>query len=569
MGTAAGGSRPGRGHRRVSPRLRALVAGLAGAAAMIAVVTVLSRLLGFARTFALAGNVGADSVAGAYAAANTLPNVIFEVAAGGALAGALVPVLAGPLARGAREDVDRIASAVLGWVLLVLVPLGVLLALLAGPVARVVADLSDDPGQEDLVRFFVVVFAVQVPLYGVAVALAGVLQAQRRFFWPAFVPVLSSLVVLVAYFAYGALAGGEGTDPSAVPGAALGWLAWGTTAGVAAMSLPLLVPVWRSGVRLRPTLRFPEGVAAHVRRLAFAGVGALVAQQGAVLVVLALATAGPEGTPAVFLYVQAVYVLPYAVLAVPLATATFPRLAQRASEADRDGFARLAAQTTRAVLVASGLGAAALVAAAPAVASLFVGVADEGDPELLAAMSPALSWMAPGLLGYALLFHVSRALYALDRGRAAVRAAALGWLVVVVASLVACLLVVPDRQTPATLLALGAGNAVGMLVAGAALLVELRRAAGRDALHGVARTLLVLALGGVVGGVLGRLVADGVLALVGDGVVAGLTAGAGGGVVALVLAACVVLGLDRGILRSLDVRGAARSARTTNDGRGA
>lgn len=555
----------------MSPRLRALVGGLAGAAAMIAVVTVVSRLLGFVRTFALASNVGADSVAGAYATANTLPNVIFEVAAGGALAGALVPALAGPLARGARQDVDRIASAVLGWVLVVLVPLGALLVLLADPVARVVADLSDDPGQEDLVRFFLVVFAVQVPLYGVAVTLAGVLQAQRRFFWPAFAPVLSSVVVIVAYLAYGVLSGSEGTDPAAVPASALSWLAWGTTAGVVAMSLPLLVPVWRSGVRLRPTLRFPDGVAAHVRRLAFAGVGALVAQQGAVLVVLALANTGPEGTPAVFFYVQAVYVLPYAVLAVPLATATFPRLAERAADADQDGFARLAARTTRAVLVASGLGAAAVVAAAPAVASLFVGVAPEGDPELLVAMGPALSWMAPGLLGYALLFHVSRALYALDRGRAAVRAAALGWLVVVVASLVACLLVVPDPGTPATLVALGAGNAVGMLVAGAALLVELRRAAGRDALHGVARTLLVLALGGALGALTGRLVSDGVLALLGDGDVSALSAGAGGGVVALVVAGSVVVALDRDILRSLAGAGrrGARAAGATDQGRGA
>ncbi|WP_258726830.1 murein biosynthesis integral membrane protein MurJ [Cellulomonas sp. NS3] len=550
----------------MSPRLRALVGGLAGAAAMIAVVTVVSRLLGFARTFALASNVGADSVVDAYAAANALPNVIFEVAAGGALAGALIPVLAGPVARGARGDVDQIASAVLGWVLVALIPLGLLLGLLADPVARLVTSLSGDPEQHDLVRFFVVVFAVQVPLYGVAVTLAGVLQAQRRFFWPAFAPVMSSVVVLVAYFVYGAIAGGEGSDPSAVPDAALRWLAWGTTAGVAAMSLPLFVPVWRSGVRLRLTLRLPAGVAAHLRRLAFAGVGALLAQQAAVLVVLGLALGGPKGTNAVFLYVQAVYVLPYAVLAVPLATATFPRLAERAAAADHGGFARLAALTTRAVLVASGLGAAALVAGAPAVASLFLEIASEGDPNVIQAMGPALSWMAPGLLGYALLFHVARALYALDRGRAAVRAAAIGWLGVVGASCLLCLVVVPDPRTPATLVALGAGNAVGMLVAGGALLIELRRAAGRAALQGIGRSLVVLVTGGVLGALAGRLVTDAVLELVGAGRLAAVSAGAGGGLVALVLGAGVVLALDRGIVRA--VAGAdgsvRRSSRTPN-----
>lgn len=79
---------------------RGVLSGLAGAAALISVVTVVSRLLGFARTLAFTGNVGITAAGDAYAWANTLPNVLFEVAAGGALAGALIPVLAAPLARG-------------------------------------------------------------------------------------------------------------------------------------------------------------------------------------------------------------------------------------------------------------------------------------------------------------------------------------------------------------------------------------------------------------------------------------------------------------------------------------
>ena len=84
--------------------------GLVGAAALIAGVTVLSRVLGFGRWLVQSSTVGYGTVGSAYASANTLPNVLFEVAAGGALAGALIPVLAGPLARGLRDDVDRILS---------------------------------------------------------------------------------------------------------------------------------------------------------------------------------------------------------------------------------------------------------------------------------------------------------------------------------------------------------------------------------------------------------------------------------------------------------------------------
>jgi putative peptidoglycan lipid II flippase len=534
-----------------APARRALT-GLAGAAALIAVVTVLSRVLGFGRWLVQSGTVGYGTIGTAYASANTLPNVLYEVAAGGALAGALIPVVAGPLARGIRADVDRIASAMLGWALLVLIPVAVALALLADPIAGVLTGGAPADVQRVLVRDFLLVFAVQVPLYGVGVVLVGVLQAHRRFLWPALAPVFSSVVVIAAYVVFGALADGEVDDPSRVPASALAWLAWGTTAGVAAMSLPLLLPLRRTGIRLRPTLRFPPGVAARARSLAFAGVGALLAQQAAVLVVLWLANrSGGTGTYPVLLYTQAVYVLPYAVLAVPLATSTFPRLASRAATGDLAGYASMTAATTRGVLVVAAVGAAALAAAAPAVGELFRTIG-RGEPALALAMGPALTWMAPGLLGFALLFHLSRALYALERGRPAVAATAAGWLLVVVASVVLCAVTV--RRTPdgpATLVALGAANTLGMTLAGVVLLVAVRRAAGAATVRGVPRTVVLLVVSGVVAAVVGRRVTDAIAAAAGDGVPSALGSGAAGAVLAAALVAVVTGSLDRGALADL------------------
>ena len=518
-----------------------LSAGLAGAAAMIAAVTVLSRVLGFGRYLVQEASVGHGVVGSAYNAANTLPNVLFEVAAGGALAGAVVPLLAGPLARAARGEVDRIASALLGWAMLVLVPLAVGLGLLAGPIA---AGLTPHLDLRALIARFIVVFAVQVPMYGLAVVLSGVLQAQRRFFWPAFVPVLSTAVVMGSYLAYAAVAG---ATAAGLPDAAFAWLAWGTTGGVAALSLPLLVPVLRSGVRLRPRLDFPPGVAARAKALAGAGIGALLAQQAAVLVLLTLAlTSGGEGTNTVYIYTQAVYLLPYAVLAVPLATSTFPRIAARVAADDGPGLRHMAAVTTRGIVAVSALGVAALVAAAPAVAALFATLEAGGDPALIEAMGPALAWMAPGVLGFALIFHLSRVLYALDRGRVAVLATALGWTVVIVAALVLVRVLVPGGPDgPRTLIALCAATAIGMVVAGGALLVGVSTVAGRDALAGLMRSGLVLLPTTLAGAVLGRLLADLTLSAVGDGAVGALLAGAAGAVVGAAVVGAAVLLLDR------------------------
>lgn len=536
-----------------------LGAGVAGAAALIAAVTLASRFVGFGRWLVQASEVGPNALGAAYTSANTLPNVLFEVVAGGALAGAAVPLLAVPLARAIRSDVDRIASALLGWALAVLVPLGVVVVVLARPLMRLFLPAGSE-AQIDVGAGFLLAFAAQIPLYGLAVVLAGVLQAHRRFLGAALAPLLSSVVVIGVYVAFGLLSPGSNDDPSAVPEGALAVLGWGTTVGVAVLGLPLLVPVRRLGVRLRPTLRFPPGVAGRARALAVAGVGALVAQQASILVTMRLANDnGASGTFPVFLYTQAVYLLPYAVLAYPLATATFPRLAETAARKDRVGFAALVSTSTRTLLVLAVLGAAALVAAAPAVEAAFVAFAD-GD---VTGMGTALTWMAPGLLGYALILHLSRALYALDRGRAAVTATAAGWLAVIGAQVLAVRLLTPagGAQAP-TLRGLAIGTSVGMAVAGVALLAAVVRAVGTGALRGVARTAAGLVVGGTAGALAGRWMADAVL---GPGIAGALVAGAAGGAVAAVVVLGTAWVTDRGALRT--TRGTA-DAPDAPDGRG-
>lgn len=505
-------------------RRRRTVQTLAGAALLITVVTLASRVVGFGRWLGQGYWLGSDGVGQVFNAANMLPNILFEVAAGGALAGAVVPLLAGHLSRaeadgadaaGARTAASRSASALLGWTLAVLVPLGALLAAFAGPIAGTLN--LEDPDKVAVATAFLRVFAVQVPLYGVAVVLGGILQAHKRFFWQAFAPLVSSVVVIGVYAVFGVLAAGDQADVSALSPEALGWLAWGTTVGVAFLALPLVVPARRTGLRLRPTLRFPAGEGRRAARLAFAGVGALVAQQLSVYAVLRVATPlGGDSAYTVFLYTQQVYLLPYAVLAFPIATSAFPRIAEHAAHGRWADLRPLVASTTRTLLVVVAVGTAALVAAAPAVEGVFDLVVRGDAP----GMAAGLTWMAPGLVGFALILHLSRALYAIDRGHAAVVATAAGWLVVAAGA--AALLVVLPRLTggdrlpvapDAALAGLGGATTLGMLVAAAGLLLAVRRHVGGEALRGVPRSVAVLAVGVVLGALAGR----GLLALVGGG----------------------------------------------------
>ncbi|ACQ80601.1 virulence factor MVIN family protein [Beutenbergia cavernae DSM 12333] len=527
---------------------RRLVAGLAGATAAITALTLLSRVVGFGRWFAQNAWVGPNEVGTAYATANSVPNVLYEVAAGGALAGAVIPLLAAPLAARMRGDVDRISSALLGWALVALVPLAVVTALLARPVATLLLSSRGVPASQEQVELATTllrIFAPQIPLYGIGVVLTGVLQAQKRFLLPACAPLASSVVVIASYYAFGLLAGPEPT-PGALSSSAVAWLGWGTTAGVAAMSLPLLVPVVASGVRLRPALRFPPGVAPRARRLAASGIGTLLAQQASVVVAVVLANrfGQLDGTVSVYQYSQAVYLLPYAVLAVPLATAMFPRLAEHASARDSRAFARDTSASTRAIVVAALAGAAGLVAAADPVQTVFATYA-RGD---VSGMAGAVTAMAPGLVGMALLFHLSRALYALEHARAAVVATSIGWVTVAVASWVAVMVLAPDGDDgPAALLGLGIGTAVGMTVAAIALAVAVRRVAGSAALAGIGRTTAVALGGAVVGALAGRLVA-GSIAGPDAGAGVALLAGLVGGVLALAAVGAASAAADRSLV---------------------
>ena len=310
------------------------------------------------------------------------------------------------------------------------------------------------------------------------------------------------------------------------------------------MTVPLLLPVWRTGTRLRPTLRFPDGVGRRAAGLAGAGVAALLAQQASVVAVLLLSRHSRDAsTLNVFQYTQAVYLLPYAVLVVPVATSAFPRLAARAATGDHDGFARTAALTTRAVLAVAAVGSAGLIAVAVPVAAFFAAL-DDGD---VSAMAPALVAMAPGLVGFALIAHVGRALYALERGRQAAAAIVCGWTVVVLAMIGLALW----ASGFAVAVALAAGTSVGMGVAGVLLLVALRRAAGALAVAGVARTVLGSGVACLLAGVLvwwvGRWAVTGLGSDPAPVLVAGVAAG-------LVCVACALAGvslLDRGTLRAV------------------
>jgi putative peptidoglycan lipid II flippase len=574
-------------------------AGIGRPAVLIGMITGLATVVGFGRQLVFAHTVGATPLGTAYATANQVPNIIYAIVLGGALTGLVVPVLAGSARTGAKDETRRTASALLTWTLLLLVPVSVAVALAARPIVSLLLGSGHGnlrAGMLEVGSRMLVVFAPQIVLYGLAVVGFGILQAHRRFTFPALAPVLSSIVVAAAYFAFVPLADGHGVADLPLPAELM--LSVGTTAGVVALAVTALAPVRRLRLRLRPALHFPPGIAAQVRTLAVAGIAAVVAQNLSTGVVIVLANAhGGSGALVLYNYGWQVFFVPYAVLAVPIATSAFPVLSASAQdEGQRAGagaaaasaspegvgfppgvgspqgigspagvespggvtahaggtpdFDAAAASSTRAAVLVSWLGAGLLAGACVPVARVFV----THDPAGARELAWALAAFAVGLAGFGLAANLSRVLFACRRARIAAIAVTGGWLLVIAADLVIVPLVRANWVVPA----LGLGNTIGLTVAGIALVAAVRRARGAVALHGVTRAGLA--------GLAGALAS----AAAGLGVCAALPASGFFPNIAVVLLACVsatlafglvAFALDGGELRALAARARAKLAR--------
>jgi putative peptidoglycan lipid II flippase len=189
-----------------------LGAGIARGAAIVAGLTIVSRLLGLLRTLVFSQTVGASCLGSAYVTANQVPNLLYELVLGGALTSAMVPVLARSAERAGSDPAEKarvgeITSALLTWSVIILVPVVVVIAAAARPIASLLNPTNPNShcARSDVVAVtgnMLVAFAPQALLYGISVVLYGLLQSYRRFAAPSIGPGFSSLVLITCYLVF-------------------------------------------------------------------------------------------------------------------------------------------------------------------------------------------------------------------------------------------------------------------------------------------------------------------------------------------------------------------------------
>lgn len=227
--------------------------GLAAASAIMAAGTTVSRVLGFVRTALLAVAIGNTALmADVFEKANSIPNIIYLLLAGGMFNVVLVPQLIKAAKRpdGGADYTSRLltmTTAVLavGTVLVTLAAYPIIIALTRGWSEEMLL----------LGTAFALWTLPQIFFYGLYAVVGQILNANAKFGWYMWAPVLNNLIaiaVIISYIiAFGAYQSGDDqlAEWSATQTA---WLAGGHTVGIIAQAALLLWPLSRLGLKLRP-----------------------------------------------------------------------------------------------------------------------------------------------------------------------------------------------------------------------------------------------------------------------------------------------------------------------------
>lgn len=323
--------------------------------------TALSRATGLLRTVALAWALGVTALGDAYNTANTAPNMIFQLAAGGMLTSALVPLLV-------RQDGDRrrceVVSILLSVTLVVGIAASIVLAVGAPAVMRLLTlGARDRADYDEFLRVgtsWLRMFAPQVALYATSVFAVGVLQSRGRLHLAGFAPVATNLVTIGAAAAFVRSSGGHIPMLADVDGGLLRVLGWGTTAAVGTMAGLHLWGAFRCEPGMHLRLRLGDPLLREVGRLGGWVVLYVVVNQLGYAAVVAVASTVVGGLTA-YQWAFTVMQLPYAIVAVSLYSAVSPALARAAADGvDVSDHVGSAARTTLSVLVPAAPGLALL-----------------------------------------------------------------------------------------------------------------------------------------------------------------------------------------------------------------
>jgi len=395
--------------------------GLGRASAMLAAGTMISRLLGFAKTFVLAYAIGQTNSpsADAFAVSNQLPNNIYALIAGGLLSAVLIPQIVRSMSQnsdGGRAYVNKIVT--LGGSAFIVIT--IIATLLAPFLVRLYSSQAHDgkgfsPATTDLAVAFAFWCLPQILFYAIYSLLGEVLNAKQVFGPFTWAPLInnviaiSGLVVFIALF--GNRAVNSGTDDWTPLKIAV--LAGSASLGVLAQAAFLPFFWKRAGLTFRPDFRW-RGVGLKATGTAAGWLFAMIlVTQLAGIVQSRVASLGSGNAGnAVLQNAWLLFMLPHSIIAVSIATAYFTRMSHDAERGDLAAVRRNLSLSLRIVGLFTVFSSVALMVVAVPFGRMFSNTFDGA----LSIGAVLLAYM-PGLVLFSMLFIIQRVFWAMHDHR--------------------------------------------------------------------------------------------------------------------------------------------------------
>ncbi len=372
---------------------------MASAALVVMLFFVASRVTGLAREMIIGAQFGTSAELDAYLAAFRVPDLLFQLVAGGALGSAFIPTFATYWVAEDRAGAWLLFSRVLNLMTLLLVVLAGLGAIFAQPLVQYVIAPGFSPDQQALTANLMRWMMVSTVVFGASGLVMGALNALQHFLLPAAAPVVYNSAIILGAWLLAPRMGIYGL----VVGVMLGAL------GHLLVQLPGLARR-HAQYSLDWTLRDP-GVM-EVARLMGPRVLGLFFVQLHFLVNTILASGLAAGSLSSLNYAWLLMLLPLGVFAQAIGTASFPTLAAQIAAGQEDAMRATFGQLLRLIFFLTIPAAAGLfVLREPVIRLLFERGAFSSRSTQMVAY--ALQFYALGLTAHAAVEIIVRAFYAL------------------------------------------------------------------------------------------------------------------------------------------------------------
>lgn len=402
-----------------------------GAATIVAAGFVVSRLLGLVRSVAIADAFGTEAELGAYWVAFRLPDLVFQLLAGGTVSAAFIPVFSRVMLERGDAAAWRLASGVLNLLCLATVALAALAFVFAPQLVPLLAPgLGGGTEREAELTGLAVsltrLMLVSPIVFGVSGLVTGILNARQHFVAAAMAPVMYNLAIIGgALFLSG---------PFGVYG-----LAWGVVIGAFLHLLVQVPEIVLLGMRWTPSLSLRSRAVREVLRLMGPRIVGLAASQANFVVLVFFASFISDPAISAINFAFLVMMMPVGVVGMAISTAAFPMLARQAASQQFGALRESLAAALRSILfLAVPASVGLIVLARPSIRLLF----ERGafDPASTALVTSAVTVFAIAIAAHSAVEILSRGFYALSDTRTPVQVAVLAMLLNVV---LATLLVSP------------------------------------------------------------------------------------------------------------------------------